>query len=196
MGNGLRSVGPGANDHAAKRGERHVDANRLSGVRVRHAGENGNTNRFRGAFQARPGAAYDLIARFRRHTPMNNWNAFGLAMRESATGKLLQFGLTYDGGGVGYITWGNETSYGSGRALYTPNAPDAVPWDWWCKIHDDHSSTVHFYFSLDGNYWVDLGTLAYGSAFTTAPDQVGIGINSNFASTNEQVFDCGSFKAA
>jgi hypothetical protein len=170
----------------------------VAGVRLRQAGENGNTNRFRGAFQARPGSAYDLVARFRTANIPGQWNSFGLALRESSTGKIVQWSRSFDAGGFGWVTWTNETSFGSSHLLMGISGGNdaAMPFDWWMKVHDDLSANLTLYVSKDGNYWVDCGTISYSSAFTTAPNEVGIGLNSNYFNTTEQMLECASFKAA
>lgn len=171
----------------------------VTGVRLRVLTTAGNAaHAVYGVFQSRPGAAYDLIARFRLQKIMtSSFNRAGLMMRESGTSKVLIFGLD-DVTNLISQSYANLTTT-SNRLVFEGGSTGWSSFDFWLKIHDDHTANLTFYCSLDGNYWVVLGTKAYtasGVDFTTAPNQVGFGFDVSDGNVNtEMVLDCGSFFA-
>ena len=174
----------------------------VSGVRLRVLSTLGNASgHLYGAFQPRPGGAYDLIGRFRVQKPVYSaYNAYGLMLRESSTGKTMIFGWHSNTGGIGLTSWSGPHTFTNGVGLDGDNGTLPTNFAGWLKIHDDHAGNLTFYASLDGNYWVTFGSKGYtatGVDFTTAPDQVGFGFDSQDEGTNtEIVLDCVSFQAA
>jgi hypothetical protein len=173
----------------------------VTGVRLRILTTLGNAaGHLYGAFQSRPSGAYDLIACFRvQKLVYSQWNGLGLMLRESGTGKLMIFGWHANTGGIGLTSWSGPHTFSHGVGLDGDNGSLPTTFAGWLKIHDDHAGNLTFYASLDGNYWVTFGSKAYtatGCDFTTAPDQVGWGINTQDESTGaEIVLDCASFFA-
>lgn len=178
----------------------------ITGVRLRALSTLGNGNGIHlyGAFQPRPSAAYDLIARLRVQKPVfSSYNGYGLMMYESGTNKLMLFGFN-SAGGIGICSFWpsgttpphNLTNYGG---LDGDNARLPTTFEGWFRIHDDLTGNLTFYASIDGNYWVTFGSLGYnntGVDFTTAPNYVGFGMETRDSSPRtELVLDCGSFFA-
>jgi hypothetical protein len=178
----------------------------ISGVRIRALSTLGNGSGIHlyGAFQPRPGAAYDLIARLRIQKPIfAAYNVYGLMMYESATNKLMLWGWSNVGGIGWYSYWPsggtpphNATNWGGADG---DNSRLPTTFEGWLKIHDDHAGNLTFYASIDGNYWVTFGSKGYTATavdFTTAPNYVGFGFESRDSSVStDLVLDCGSFFA-
>jgi hypothetical protein len=175
----------------------------ISGVRLRVLTTAGNgAVKVYGVTQPRPGAAYDLIARFRlQRIVTSSFNRCGLFLRESATSKVMIFGLNENSD----LVLNSYSSLTAGTNFVNIEGGNGMPFDFWLKIHDDHAGTggsghLTFYSSLDGNYFSVVkpatGYNATGLDFTSAPDQVGFGFDARDANVDaELVLECGSFFA-
>ena len=184
-------------------------ANTVNGLRLRVLATGGAAIHLYGVVRPRPGGAYDLIARFRLpKTILNNQTIFteyGLFMRESGTGKIHTW-TVFPTRGLNIASWSNtHTVVNSIGQDGTNSGQSSHPWDFWLRIHDDHAGTgasghLTHYASLDGNYWVSFGgSVAYNSSgvdFTSAPDQIGFGMNCADPTTGtECVMEVGSWFA-
>jgi hypothetical protein len=141
----------------------------------------GNTNRWGMVLKALPAAPKTFEFVIKRLFPYANWHGAGLVLRESATGKLKNFGWTNDGGGFCVNYWtGSGDTFGDANVL-TQDRPEVVR----CRLVFAASGTPRLSFerSLDGGEnWVRYYGAALTDNFTTAPDQIGFGVNANSAS--------------
>lgn len=114
---------------------------------------------------------------------------FGICMRESSTGKMLTFMIEYDPANTvaNFGTWFLERSLWSNNTTITssadydfinPNAPLFL------RIRRSGSNML-CETSADNVNWNTVNSVATTTAFTTAPDQVGIvGVSWNNVETN------------
>lgn len=102
----------------------------------------------------------------------------GMAVRESATQKILVFGITAKMQGTAPFgtvirirRMTNPTTFASEPVLTTARMPGPPVF---LEFRDNGTNT-RFRFSFDGVLWETALDEARGTFFTTAPDQVGIG---------------------
>ena len=103
----------------------------------------------------------------------------GVYFYESATGKIVSF-FTVNGGGSDQLQvnyWNSQTSYNSSPWTFNQtDFPGGFPF--WKKIRYD-GTNLQFYASKDGVNWVLCYSAAKNAFFTTAPDYIGIGMNTD-----------------
>lgn len=176
----------------------------LAGLRLRNNGKAANTNQLTFVSKAIPGGAtWTVKARFRRFRGLHTWQQYGIFMHDTVNSRGFIFGITWEGAGIGRGKWTsvNTTPATSGTAdNYWGTASalnDGWPFDWWLRIDVDATNYTYFY-SLDGNYFVQVKAATSKTDFlTAAADKVGIAMNANdTAQTNEIVLECTSWSAA
>jgi hypothetical protein len=148
-----------------------------SGVRIAevvHA--YGNTNLARYALRAIVSTHWSITARLRRHSPMTTFEAWGLVVRDSATGNSMVFGFDVEAGGLGFLKMNSDTSYSGfvslGGMAYQPNI--------WIRLTYDGTLCTMF-ISFDGNYWspVYQVTSTKWGFLTNPATHYGFGYNAN-----------------
>jgi len=154
----------------------------VAGVRLREdVYEYGNTNLLRAALKPIPDTTWDVRARMRRHTRMTSWNAFGLVVRDAASGRSSIIGFTFESLGIGTVNFSNDTTFSAQVSL----GGNQYPWrsDFWLRLVYDGTDCI-FYTSLDGVYWAVAKRWAATALFgflTNPATHVGFGYNANNA---------------
>jgi len=154
--------------------------NSTNGVRLRAPGTSSNSNSLIYALQSYSTGASGCraTARFRSPTPLMNWGAMGMILRNSSSGNSRLYWRGYDTvQGFNRNTYTNDTTWASVTGLVASSFPD----EWWMCIRDD--LTNHYIeISTDGQYWQEI----YREARTThmTPDQVGVFLNPNYGQTS------------
>jgi hypothetical protein len=146
-------------------------------------GLGGNTNTLRSLLQSipTPSNPWTLIARLRLNTVLQNYYAFGLVLKDTTSGKYLQYGWGGDSAIIQETDWNSATSFNNdfkvGPTVYGNfNATDG----WWQLQYD--GTYLNYRWSRDGNYYVLLRQTAIGSIFLpNLPSEVGFGMNVNNA---------------
>jgi hypothetical protein len=69
--------------------------------------------------------------------------------------------------------WTNINTYGSNILKWDTYVASPMIW---LRIFDDGAGNVNFYWGLDENNMLSLGSTTHGNGFTTAPDKVGFNI--------------------
>jgi hypothetical protein len=152
----------------------------VAGVRLyEDAYAYGNTNILRAALKAIPGTRWDVKARLRRHTRLTAFMAWGLVLRDSASGRSVTLGFDYEASGVGGLQMTADTTY-SAYVSFGGNQMQWQPNIWFRASYD--GTDCKFYHSFDGEYWTltkkYAGTALWG--FLTNPaTHVGFGYNAN-----------------
>jgi hypothetical protein len=138
--------------------------------------------------KAAPSTPYDVCMRLRPSITGTNVQV-GIVLRNSSSGKFLLLAIQ----SVNTITaqeWTSVSSFSSSVAsqatphIFNGTAPG------WLRVNND-GTTLTFYYSADGDYWISFGTRTL-SSFLSSCDEYGIGAVCQSAS---QAF-IGSFGAA
>ena len=99
----------------------------------------------------------------------------GIMLYESSSGKQVWFGQTWDVGSnpnVGYgATGGSVNSYVYTGNLVSPNQNFPL----FCKVRNDGTNLI-FSYSVTGVSYFAAFTTALTTHFTTAPNNIGLGI--------------------
>lgn len=123
-------------------------------------------------YTSAPATPWDFYLRMFIPVTLGNNCSFGIALRNSANGKIGNFNY-YDqvGPQVQYQEWTNPTTYSSGPFSTLVTKPTgAVLWQ---RVNSD-GTTLTFYYSRNGIDWITAGTRTI-SAFLGAVDQIGVG---------------------
>lgn len=115
--------------------------------------------------------------------PSQSTVSLGLALRESATGKIVGFCVKYDGS-VQVYGWSNPTTYGGYSQLSIAN-PGSLISSGWVRFRVARSGS-DLVFSTGNGFAsaIPFGTLAVNGFLTTAPDEVGFFVNPYGSSLN------------
>lgn len=154
----------------------------VPGVRIREdIYPYGNTNLVRYALRAVPSTRWQVTARLRRHTRVTNFMAWGMVVRDSASGRSVIFGFDWEAGGFGGVKMSNDTTYES----YFGMGGNQMPYqsDIWFRLAFDGTNSV-IYHSFDGVYWTRTASFADAGLFGYLPNaatHVGFGYNVNNA---------------
>jgi hypothetical protein len=128
------------------------------------------SDQVRGIVKPLPSGNWTVTARFRSNHRGLGYETVGLILRDSTSGKLIQFG--HDTTILDIVRWNSQTSYNSipwQSQNYTPGNPE------WFRIAYD-GTNLNYSISVDGTYW----TLLYSesiTAFTPSLNQVGFGLH-------------------
>ena len=133
--------------------------------------------------QTKPTGDFTIITKVARfHVPWNNFFSAGLVMRDSATGRLVMWGLckrsTYEG--IHYFKFNSPTSFNSEPLLRSFSEFKYLR----CRFV---GSTVYADMSYDGTNWVQHVSETITS-FLTGFNQVGIGVFRNNNDGNSSYF--------
>jgi hypothetical protein len=131
-----------------------------------------SADQVRGIVKPLPSGNWTVTARFRSNHRGLGYETLGLILRDSTSGKIIQFG--HDSTYMDIIWWNSQTSYNTAvwaSQNYTAGLPE------WFRIAYD-GTNLNYYLSVDGTYW----TLLYSesiTAFTPSLNQVGFGLHVN-----------------
>lgn len=115
---------------------------------------------------------WQATCRIRRITPYHQYAMFGMLLRNSSDGKSVTLAIgTNTVSGINSDLYTNDTTYSSGRGLFTSYLQDI-----WLRIKND-TTNRKFYCSLDGVNWQQIKSEARTTH--TTPDQVGVYLNPN-----------------
>lgn len=138
-----------------------------------------NVNDVNHLYKAAPAAPWSLIIGFIPMVGVGGYCLAGIALRESATGKITAMFMqdTTASGGTTFVI-GTYQNYAIYHLTYiNPNAyPVGIVW---MKVRDDNAGNYIWSLSPDGQSWLDVLTKSKTDYFTTAADQVGLAINVN-----------------
>lgn len=133
----------------------------------------GNATNMRMFVRSAPSTPYTVIVALDTLWVGNDDIEPGLVFRESGTSKLIHLTNFTNNADqeIGVFRYTDEDSFTStalnvDAEMYEPT---------WLKIEDD-GTTLKFYISKNGINWLQIHSEARGSFFTSAPNQIGIGI--------------------
>lgn len=112
-----------------------------------------------------------------------NYGSFGIALRESSTGKLETLSIGWNNSyGVSHDRYTNVTTWNNTPTTrHTPNATLVTPI--YLRVSRNGSNQLLYEYSYDRiQWWTITSAWAQTTWFTTAPDQVGVFIDPNNAS--------------
>lgn len=168
-----------------------------SAILLTDPGLSGNSNALRSLLVTigAPSSSWTLTARLRVVSVLHQYCEFGLVLKDSVSGKYMQYGWGTDVGAIQQVNWNSATSFNSDSSVFSPsgygfNVNDA----WWQWKFD--GTNLNYNYSKDGNYFVTLKQTAIGSIYLpNAPDHAGIGINVNNTAypLNAPAMECFSF---
>lgn len=146
----------------------------------------GNTNSVRYALTPIPTTStWTITARLRRGAAMSSYMAWGIVVRDSATGQSRVFGFDWEAGGLGALRMSSDTAY-TGYTNYGAGSRDSGYYnDIWVRLrYTGNGNSCIVQFSNDGYYWFSTFTYAattnsYWIGMTNPPTHVGFGFNSN-----------------
>ena len=123
----------------------------------------------RGLFQTAPTPPYEIILGCHAIGERVNFGQYGLAFRESSTGKLMSIVNQFNG----VVEIPKHTNATTFSALLG----SSINWEMgqsinWFKIEDDNTD-LNFYVSPNGQDWIELGTEGRTTHMAGGPDQVG-----------------------
>lgn len=145
------------------------------GLSVAHAAQSGADSMHMRVRSLPGGSAWTLVIGCKAGFPFKNYHWGGLVLRESGTGKVINFGFGNPSHGVIIVQhWNSPSSYvddnigidmGTAREGFFKVALAG--------------GTLTFSHSIDGVTWTDIFSQALATNFTTGPDQWGFGVNPN-----------------
>jgi hypothetical protein len=136
----------------------------------------GNTNRWGMILKSIPAAPKVLEAVIERRHHFQNLHTSGMDLRESGTGIVVNFGFTNDGNRFTVAKWTSDGDGFNSTLLDTVEQFHTVR----VRITLATTPTIKYSLSLDGGLsWIDFFIHAPTAAFTSAPNQVGFGVNAN-----------------
>lgn len=126
-------------------------------------------------YRTAPTAPYKVSVCLSAYTFNITGGTFHVGFRESASGKLVTFGVRLLNPAVFSTKWSAlNTPVGDYIGFDTTHFQFIMPQ--WLQLEDDGSHFI-FSMSMDGMNWITLLSKLYSDAFTTAPDQVLWGVN-------------------
>ena len=173
-----------------------------NGTRLRRVGKAANTNQLVYAVQPIPGTStWKVVARFRKFRPVNSWQQYGVFLWDTVSDKAFIVGVSWEAG-IGRQQWSAVSTAPATVAAnnwYGDSQSTSVSClqDWWVRIDVD-SSNYTYYWSYDGDYWVNIKAATSKTDYlTNAANRVGIAMNANdlnvTTGTQELVMECGQF---
>ncbi|MHA1950972.1 MAG: hypothetical protein ACW987_13995 [Candidatus Thorarchaeota archaeon] len=123
----------------------------------------------RGLFMSAPSAPYSITLACRGMGKRENYGQFGLAFRESSSGKLIEI--------VKLFNEQLEIPKHNSPTSYNSSLLSATNWAWgpgvvWFKIEDDNT-TLKFYTGINGLDWQLMGSEGRTVFMSGGPNQVG-----------------------
>ncbi|UTU10023.1 putative tail protein [Caulobacter phage RB23] len=138
----------------------------------------------RGVFKSLPTGDWSVTAKIIDHLAPVYYNAVGIMLRESATGKLVLLGCEVAGSSFTVPMRQVRYSRLPGLSGFTANdygrPSPSIPQ--WYRISLT-GSTLKAEVSADGKFWRTIVTQAVTTGFTTKPDQIGLGCSLNYTDT-------------
>jgi len=134
------------------------------------------------------------IVASKNNPPTSNYG-IGIILYESGTGKAITHEFGFESGEVlRAVKW---TSIGGSGNVYAGSKAYANYGLTWRGIKARYlkikinrtSSQYEFYYSIDGEYWILLGTNAFTNHFTTSADKIGISITNMLSEDSYAMFD-------
>ncbi|WP_160310552.1 hypothetical protein [Microvirga vignae] len=125
-----------------------------------------------------PGGAFTAEVKYKAVMFNRSFNGIGLAIRDSATGRVHYLGLNNNGTNVGPLiqTWTTIATWAAnGTSLAGLFCIDAE----WMRLRSD-GTTLFLELSADGEDWVAVTSVGYKS-FCANPDQVGFVVHQQSA---------------
>lgn len=122
------------------------------------------------AYQAVPATPWDICVRFVVHASMATNVQFGLALRNSTSGKIFFLALNTNTT-ISCQEWTNPTTFSSSIATAAIATPTHIPF--WLRIGND-GTTLTAQYSWNGVDWTTLTTRALAT-FMSSIDHVGLG---------------------
>jgi len=127
-----------------------------------------------------------------KNNTAGNGYGIGLILYENGTGKAISFEYAYDSGFKLRIPRWNSIGANNFNSMFA-----TLDIDWrpsanrYLKIKIDRTSSQYtFWYSLDGVYWIQVGsTESFTNFFTTEADRIGIVITNNIAEANYVMID-------
>ena len=151
---------------------------------------NGSADSIHAYEYAAPGTPWSAVFRL-RGIAFTNYNNSGISLRESITGKIETFGLSFTGTGNASLQigeWTNATTFYT--SVYTINAGGFLSGDLdlTLRVSDTGiSGNLTWEFSADnGISFTTLATQSRTTFFTAGPDKIGIYINANTTGSGTQ----------
>jgi hypothetical protein len=145
----------------------NVDYSSTAGMTLGHNINNvSGQDNVRACVKSISGSSWTVIARVRVCHRAINFCTGGLVLRDSSSGKMIQFG--YDTTILNIIRWNSQSSYSAAAWTsnsYMPQGPE------WFKITYD-GTDLRFWISQNGTHWMLVYTES-ATAFLAAVDQVG-----------------------
>ena len=172
-------------------------ASGVSAIRLRERGAGGNTNHLRNLLVSIPTTTskWAVTARLRCQTTVGTWHDLGLVLKDSVSGKCIQYGWGADTGApFVYVTWASTNSIPASASADTLTTVSRMPYDIWLQIYYD-GTNLNFNYSRDGQYFITCKQTTATSYLTNPANQCGIGINPNnsYNVLVETVLECFSF---
>lgn len=131
----------------------------------------GGSNNLETYVVAAPSTPYDVYTRIAFNAPSAAGHQVGICVRNSSSGKVLAWGFN-SGGVITLQQWTTETTFNS--AVFNNKWGSGSGFGW-LRVNND-GTTLTFYYAMDGETWVTVGTQALAT-FITAGDQIGFYID-------------------
>lgn len=130
------------------------------------------SNTIQMAYTSAPGSTpWNVYLRFNAFEQFGVNTDFGLAVRNSTSGKISLFMLFGNGGkGIGVQDWTNATTFST--SVFTSATVDSTS-PTWLRINND-GTNLNYYWSSNGVDWYLLATRTL-AVFMGSVDQVGVG---------------------
>jgi hypothetical protein len=120
------------------------------------------TENIEGIVKTYPGVAYTLTVCMSVPIFASNFNLIGIIAATSTSGKLMLFGIRWNGGfQLGVLAYNAFNSFNSNPGTYTSYA--VMPYIW-LRLKDD-GTNITFYISNDGVYFNQFYTVTKASSF-------------------------------
>lgn len=123
----------------------------------------------RGVFKSLPAGNWTITTKVKINHRASQYATCGLCLRESGTGKLIQFGM--DTKSLDIVRWTNPTTYSAtsfdtGNGVWPP-----MDVEWYRIVYD--GTNLNYWISMDGAVWVRLYYEAATAFMAGGPNQVG-----------------------
>lgn len=129
----------------------------------------------RGVYKAVPGTTpWEFAAGFQLDGGFGNYILAGLMLYESSTGKQMWWGPTFDTGFTPVLGWGT-TGASVNNYAYTGPLSSVTNSKVYCKVRNDGTNLI-FSYSVTGVSYYAAYTVPLTTHFTTAPNNIGLGI--------------------
>ncbi|AFU87995.1 tail protein [Caulobacter phage CcrColossus] len=146
----------------------------------------------RGVFKSLPTSGdWSVTAKIIDHLAPVYYNAVGLMLRESTTGKLVLLGCEVAGSSFSVPMRQVRYSRLPGLTGFTANdygRPSPSLPQWYRLSYTAATTTLKAEVSSDGKFWRTIVSQPVTTGFTTKPDQVGLGCSLNYSDTQSAMF--------